>query len=158
MPRLLYLGPEDSVPIIEASLPADFQIVWATEEQAVDEAIADCEAVLDAYMRVRFPEERLARAKKLQLFVTATTGADHIDGAELARRDIPLLTLQGQREVLRNVTAAAEHSWLLLMACARRIRGAVSEVIAGGWDRNNHPGMMIKDRTIGIIGCGRIGE
>jgi D-3-phosphoglycerate dehydrogenase len=60
--------------------------------------------------------------------------------------------------VLRNITPAAEHSWLLLMACARQLRGATAHVLAGGWDRNLFPGVMLRGRTLGVVGCGRIGQ
>jgi D-3-phosphoglycerate dehydrogenase len=81
-----------------------------------------------------------------------------VDAAALARRGIPLLTLKGQTEVLRDITAAAEHSWLLLMACARRLRPAVRDVLAGVWDRNRYPGRMLRGKVLGIVGCGRIGQ
>ncbi len=114
--------------------------------------------MLDAYMRVRFPADRLAAAPNLKLFVTATTGADHIDAACLESRGIPLLTLKGQREVLKNITPAAEHSWLLLMACARRLLPAAASVRAGQWDRNQFPGIMLRGKVLGLVGCGRIGQ
>src|SRR5207302_1515754 len=106
------------------------------------------DVILDAYMKVRFPKERLTMAPNLKLVVTATTGADHIDADHLASRKIPLLTLRGQQQVLRNITPAAEHSWLLLMACARQLRAAVREVDNGQWDRNKFPGLMLRGKTI----------
>jgi D-3-phosphoglycerate dehydrogenase len=108
-------------------------------------------------MRVKFPADRIARAPRLRAYVTATTGADHVDAAALTARGVPLLTLKGRTDVLRNITPAAEHSWLLLMSCARRLRAATSHVLAGGWDRNLFPGVMLRGRTVGIVGCGRIG-
>jgi D-3-phosphoglycerate dehydrogenase len=97
-------------------------------------------------------------APSLRVVATATTGADHIDAAALAARGIPLLTLQGQTAVLRELTPAAEHSWLLLMACARRLRAATEHVLAAGWERTEFPGLMLRGRTLGLIGCGRIGQ
>lgn len=144
------------VDVVRDALP-DVSVTWAVDEAAVDAALPECDGILDAYMRVRFHTARLARAERLRVVVTATTGADHIDADELAARDIPLLTLRGQTEFLRNITPAAEHSWLLLMACARGLRAAVDEVLEGGWDRNNHPGMMLRGRILGLVGCGRIG-
>ncbi|MGH2454270.1 MAG: NAD(P)-dependent oxidoreductase [bacterium] len=142
---------------VAANLPARFVVHPAGDEAAVDALMGECDVILDASMHVRFPADRLARGRRLRLFVTATTGADHVDGVTLARRGVPLLTLQGQREVLREVTAAAEHSWLLLLACARGLRGAVDDVLGGTWDRQRHPGLMLKGRTLGLVGCGRIG-
>lgn len=143
---------------VQANLPQGFEVWLALNEADVDMVIHECDAILDAYMKVRFPGERLDAAHRLKLFVTATTGADHVDASVLAKRGIPLLTLKGQEELLRNLTPAAEHSWLLLMACARHLRGAIQEVLEGGWDRNKFPGLMLRGRTLGIIGCGRIGQ
>ena len=61
--------------------------------------------------------------------------------------------------VVVNLTIpAAELSWALLMACARKLPAAVNHVAAGGWDREQFPGIMLNGRRIGIIGCGRIGN
>jgi phosphoglycerate dehydrogenase-like enzyme len=155
--RVLYLGPQDAAAHVQRELEG-YEVAWAVDDAEVERLLPGCDAVLDAYMRIRFPAERLAAAERLRLFTTATTGADHVDADALERRGIPLLTLRGQREVLRNITPAAEHSWLLLMACARGLRAAVDEASTGGWDRNNHPGIMLRGRTLGLVGCGRIGE
>lgn len=155
--RVLFLGPADALAHVREFLPGA-TVAHAVDEGAADAALPSSEVVLDALMRVRFPAERLARAPGLALYVTATTGADHVDAHALAARGIPLLTLRGQREVLRNVTPAAEHSWLLLMACARQLRGAMEHVLEGGWDRNMFPGLMLRGRVLGLVGCGRIGE
>lgn len=96
-------------------------------------------------------------APLLRAVAVAATGADHIDDAALAARGIGFFTLRGQTEVLRNLTPAAEHSWLLLMACARQLRAAVEHVVEGGWNRADFPGTMLRGRRLGIIGCGRIG-
>ena len=156
--QLLYLGPAETLDHVRASLPDGFNVQLALDDAGVDQILPTCDVLLDAYMRIRFPGERLARAQNLKLVVTATTGADHIDALALAQRNIPLLTLKGQREVLRNITPAAEHSWLLLMACARSLRSAVQDVLKGEWDRNKYPGIMLRGKTLGIVGCGRIGE
>jgi len=132
--------------------------MFGEDEQSVDAQLADCDAILDAYMRIRFPAPRLHRAVRLKLFATATTGADHVDAEALAARGIPLFTLQGEREVLRDITAAAEHSWLLLMACARHLPSAFQHVLAGNWDRNRFPGPMLRGKTLGVVGVGRIGQ
>lgn len=155
--QVLYLGPDDSLNDVREYLGEDYYVNLALEEDDVDKIIPTCEVVLDAYMRIRFPEDRILKAKKLKLFVTATTGADHIDAEVLFKNNIPLLTLRDQKEVIRDITPAAEHSWLLLMACARQLRAAVGGVIEGEWDRNKYPGIMLKGKVLGIIGCGRIG-
>jgi phosphoglycerate dehydrogenase-like enzyme len=155
--QLVYLGPEETLDYVRSNLPG-FNVRLALDDAAVDAVLPGCAVILDAYMRIRFPADRLARARTLRAFVTATTGADHVDAGVLRARGIPLLTLRDQAEFLKNVTPAAEHSWLLLMACARGLPAAVADVHGGRWDRNRHPGIMLRGRTLGIIGCGRIGQ
>jgi D-3-phosphoglycerate dehydrogenase len=155
---ILYLGPADLTEHVRTCLGDGFAVHHADTDAATDAVLPAVDAVLDALMRIRFPADRIARARRLRAYVTATTGADHVDAAALATRNIPLLTLKGRTDVLRNITPAAELSWLLLMACARKLRGAVRHVLDGGWDRNLFPGVMLRGRTIGIVGCGRIGQ
>jgi D-3-phosphoglycerate dehydrogenase len=157
--RIVYSGPPDLQSVVRDALGARFSVSWvAPEEQEVAKALREATVFLDASMRVRITAAMLDDARDLRLVVTATTGADHIDAAGLARRGIPLLTLKGQTEVLNGLTPAAEHSWLLLLACARRLPAARRHVVDGGWDRTQFPGVMLRGRTLGIIGCGRIGQ
>ena len=48
-------------------------------------------------MKIRFSEDILKNFKKLKVFITATTGSNHIDTDFLNKKGIPLLTLKGQR-------------------------------------------------------------
>lgn len=155
--KLIFLGPQSHEQFVKQNL-SDFTVIFATSEEQVDQSIKDVDVVFDAYMKVPFNEQRLNAAVKLKLFVTATTGASHIATNILAEKKIPLLTLKGQEHITRGLTAAAEHSWLLLMAVARQLPIALNETKAGGWDRNKFPGVMLKGKAIGIVGCGRIGE
>lgn len=156
---VLYSGPVESFPVVKQKLGNKFEVVRTepTPEDLLPE-FEKCFAYLDASMKVKIPAESIGKAINLKIISTATTGADHIDLDALNLRGIPLLTLKGQKEVLRNLTPAAEHSWLLLMACVRKLRGAIKNVEAGGWDRVQYPGRMFKGKTIGIIGMGRIGS
>ena len=156
MPTVIYLGPETHLPQVRTEL-ASFDVRHCLTPEDLDACVESAHVIFDAYMKVSFPAERLRRARALQLFITATTGATHVDTGELEARGIPLLTLKGQEHVTMNITAAAELSWLLLMSVARPFRAAIQGPLAGGWDRNMYPGTMLIGRTVGIIGCGRIG-
>ena len=158
-PVVLYTGPAGSTAAAVAAAKGQVEIVRV--EPVPDDVAAGlrrAHAMLDASMKVRVNAAMIAEATELQVIAVAATGADHIDAAALAARRIPLLTLRGQTDVLRNLTPAAEHSWLLLMACARQLVGAVDHVRAGGWNRTDFPGMMLRGRTLGIVGVGRIGR
>ena len=158
-PVVVFTGPEDAVVPVQAVLGDSSTVVRvAATKEALGAALRDAWALVDASMKVRIDAEMIGRAASLRVVSTATTGADHIDASALRARGVPLLTLAGQRDVLKELTPAAEHSWLLLMACARRLRGAITHVLQGEWERTAFPGMMLKGRVLGLVGCGRIGS
>ena len=159
MRKVLYTGPEKGRDVVAEQLGAAYSVVLAeATPESIGAHLSDAVAVLDASMRVPLRGAMLDSAAQLRLIVTATTGADHIDGAALEKRGIPLLTLKGQHDVLRELTPAAELSWLLLMACARKLRPAIRHVEEGGWNRELFPGIMLNGKTLGVIGCGRLGK
>jgi D-3-phosphoglycerate dehydrogenase len=158
-PILAYTGPREAHEVLERTLRPYFRVSpLAAEPRALAEGLRTASALLDASMRVRITRDMIEAAPLLRVVAAATTGADHIDEEALARRGIPLWTLKGQGELLRSLTPAAEHSWLLVLACARSLPAAVAHVRGGGWDRSLFPGIMLRGRRLGLVGCGRIGS
>lgn len=158
-PVLVYSGPEEGADTLKAVVGNYFDVLCVPPETgAVAQALERANAFLDASMKVKISGAMIRAALRLKVIAAATTGADHIDQDELAKAGVPLLTLRGQAEVLQKLTPAAEHSWLLLMACARRLCPARDDVIKGRWDRERFPGILLRGKTLGIIGCGRIGK
>lgn len=158
MRTVVYTGPAASARVAREILGDRFDVVAVDPTpSSLEPALERAEALLDASMAVPITADLIARSPLLRVISTATTGASHIDVTALRAREIPLLTLKGQREVLRELTPAAEHSWLLLMACARKLVPAAKHVEAGEWNRTLFPGAMLRGSTIGIIGLGRIG-
>ena len=52
---------------------------------------------------------------------------------------------------------AAEHTVALIMACARNIPQAHAALKEGRWDRSKYGGVELAEKTLGIVGLGRIG-
>lgn len=159
MKTLVYSGPAASAHIVKKFLSDKFdvRVVDATVDSLYPE-FEKCAIFLDASMKVPITADMIRCASGLELVITATTGFSHIDHHALEARGIPLLTLRDQKEKLKDITAAAEHSWLLLMACARRLRAAIKHVDNGNWNRVEFPGIMLRGKTLGVIGVGRIGS
>src|SRR5271167_3242656 len=57
-----------------------------------------------------------------------------------------------------NVVTAAEHTMALLLALARNVPQAYAALIAGKWDRSKYSGVELYEKTLGVIGFGRIGQ
>ena len=157
--KITYLGPDIGYSAIVSEFGTLIEWVHAVSTiPATKKALLDSDALIDASMKVKITDEMVKEAPNLKIISCATTGSDHIDRTEIENRGIQLRTLKEDRNFLKNLTPAAEHSWSLLMACSRKLPAAFDHVKSGMWDRENFPGIMLKGKRIGIIGCGRIGS
>ena len=124
----------------------------------INKLLSSCDGIVDASMRVQFTKEIIKMCPKLQIISTATTGSTHIDFKAASESDITIKTLKEDVDLLKNITPAAEMTWALILALSRNIVGAVAHTREGLWIREDFPGMMLKDKVLGIVGCGRIGS
>ncbi|RKE72316.1 NAD(P)-dependent oxidoreductase [Pseudorhodoplanes sinuspersici] len=158
MKQVIYLGATEGYEATKAALEGVAKVQHVAAEQPdVAAALRTADGLLDASMKTRITDDMVSAAPNLKIISCATTGSDHIARAALDARGIPVRTLKEDPNVLRNITPAAEHSWALLMACARKLPAAVSHVTGGGWTREDFPGVMLKGKRLGLVGCGRIG-
>jgi D-3-phosphoglycerate dehydrogenase len=114
--------------------------------------------VLWVRLRHRIDAEVMAAAKRLQIIATPTTGLNHIDLEEAARRGVRIVSLRGEADFLRDIRATAEHTLALILALLRRIPAAAAHVREGGWDRDMFQGRELYGRTMGLVGYGRLGR
>jgi D-3-phosphoglycerate dehydrogenase len=157
MKNILYLGPDNGCNSVKQELESYFKIIHVTSSQEFIENVNCAYAVVDASMRFTFSREVLINAIELKVISCATTGSSHIDSKTLNELGITLHTLKEDGELLKDITPAAELSWALLLACARKLPYAIKDVIEGNWQREKFPGVMLNGKVLGIIGCGRIG-
>ena len=61
-------------------------------------------------------------------------------------------------DTLSNIISAAEHTMALILAQARNIPQAHAALTDGRWERSRWEGIELSDKTLGIIGLGRIGR
>lgn len=114
--------------------------------------------ILFVALRNVIDAQMLMQARRLKYIVTPTTGLDHIDVEAAKQQGIEVLSLQGETEFLSTVTATAELTWGLLLALIRNIPAAYEDVLLGRWRRDHFKGTELKGKTLGIIGCGRLGS
>ena len=96
--------------------------------------------------------EVLKAAKNLKVVGRAGVGVDNIDiEAATARGVLVMNTPDG------NTISTAEHTCGMILALARNIPQAVDKVKSGGWDRKNYMGSEVHNKTLGIVGLGKIG-
>src|SRR5215470_17161314 len=158
LPILVFLGPEEGWIAVSRSIESRAQLVHVeTTQQALAAALTKADGLVDAAIRIPLTDEMVRAAPRLKVVSCASTGADHVARTEIERRGIVIRTLRDSPHVIRELTPAAELSWALVMACARKLPAALAHVRAGGWDRERFPGVLLRGRQLGLIGCGRIG-
>jgi D-3-phosphoglycerate dehydrogenase len=95
----------------------------------------------------------LEAADQLKVIGRAGVGVDNIDVEEATSRGILVINSpQG------NTISAAEHTMALILSVARRIPMAHATMSAGNWDRKKFTGNELYNKTIGVVGFGRIGR
>jgi D-3-phosphoglycerate dehydrogenase len=100
----------------------------------------------------KIDQEALAAAKQLKVVARAGVGLDNVD--------VKAATLAGVMVVnapTSNTTSAAELAVGLLLATARNIAPANEALKGGKWKRSQYGGVELLDKTVGIVGLGRIG-
>lgn len=120
---------------------------------------AEPDAAEALFVRVgyRVDAEMLDTMPALRVVASATTGDDHIDLDECARRGVAVLTLRGHTAFLEGLTNTAEHAFALLLALYRRLVPAYRDVLAGHWHQAAYRGHTLAGKTFAIVGYGRLG-
>ena len=113
--------------------------------------------VLWVRLRHRIDAEVIARAPELRIIASPTTGLDHIDLEEAARRQIEVISLRGATEFLKDVRATAELTIALILSVLRHVPAASRDVLTGRWDRDLFKGRELRGKTVGLVGLGRLG-
>ena len=97
--------------------------------------------------------EVISKGANLKIIGRAGTGVDNIDVAAATRRGILVMNTPGG-----NTISAAEHTVSMLMSLARNIPQAHMSLGRGEWERKKFTGTEVFEKTLGVIGLGKIGR
>jgi D-3-phosphoglycerate dehydrogenase len=89
----------------------------------------------------------------LKIIGRAGVGVDNIDLPTSTKRGIIVVNSPEG-----NTVAAAEHTWAMLLAMARQIPQAYGKLKGGVWDKKSFKGVEVLNKTLGIVGLGKIGR
>lgn len=152
MPRVLIA---DKISDVAARAFAERGIEADVRPGLAPEALAEA---VDGYdglairSATRVTADLLERATRLKVVGRAGTGVDNVDiHAATARGIVVMNTPHG------NSVTAAEHTIAMICAMARRIPQADRSTRAGAWERGRFMGIELRDKTLGVVGCGTIG-
>jgi D-3-phosphoglycerate dehydrogenase len=153
VPKPVVLIAEELSPATIDALGPDFDVrnVDGTDRPALLSALADANAVL-IRSATKIDAEAIAAAPVLKVVARAGVGLDNVD--------IKTATTAGVMVVnapTSNIISAAELTVGHILSLARRIPAAHASLAGGAWKRSSYTGTELFEKTVGIIGLGRIG-
>lgn len=157
-PKLLIAESHEFSPVAIEILSDSFDVELADLDRA--ELLRKVKDVEFLWVRLRnmIDAEIMDAASNLKAIITNTTGLNHIDLQQADHRHISVISLKGEVEFLKQIRATAEHTIGLTLALLRKIPSAHQHVVAGGWNRTLFKGHEIHEKTVGIVGYGRLGK
>jgi len=141
---------DSGIELLKAHFDVEIGIDWSDEELA--ERIGEFDGIL-IRSATKLTAELIERGTRLRAIGRAGVGVDNVDVPAATKRGIVVANAPES-----NVVTAAEHTMALLLALARNIPQAYESLIAGKWDRAKYSGVELYEKTLGIIGFGRIGQ
>lgn len=134
------LGPDTSVSFLAEHLDGPRLIA----------ALVDAEVVIAVRERTPLPADVLDQLPNLRLIITAGMQNASIDVGYARSRGIEVCGTHG------SAGAAAELTWALILGLLRQVPAEDRSLRAGGWQTT--VGHELADRTLGVIGLGRLGS
>ncbi|MEO7131797.1 MAG: phosphoglycerate dehydrogenase [Dermatophilaceae bacterium] len=153
MTKPVVLIAEELSPATIEALGPDFEVrrVDGANRDQLLPALADVDAIL-IRSATKMDAEAIAAGKQLKVIARAGVGLDNVDVASATQAGVMVVNAPTS-----NITSAAELAIALLLATARNVAPANQALKAGAWKRSQYSGVELLDKTVGVVGLGRIG-
>jgi D-lactate dehydrogenase len=140
------------IPYLEKSLKGHKLLFFdePLSEKSLQKA-KNCE-VISVFIYPKIGKPELDRLPKLRLIATRSTGFDHIDLALCKKRGVAVCNVPYYGE-----NTVAEHTFALILSLSRNIHKSYVRTLSEDYSIDGLTGFDLKDKTIGIVGGGRIG-
>ncbi|WP_152049658.1 C-terminal binding protein [Tautonia marina] len=132
---------------------AQIELAGAHDETELFDLLPTADALIVYHDVPMLTEATINRLDRCQGIVRAGVGYNNIDIEAAGRRGIPVCNVPdyGAEEV-------ADHAMMMLLAVVRRLVPCHSSIVKGDWEVPIVYGVpRLRGRTIGLVGCGRIG-
>jgi D-3-phosphoglycerate dehydrogenase len=141
---------DSGVALLREHFDVDLGLDWSEEELA--ERIGAYHGIL-IRSATKMTAELIERATNMRAIGRAGVGVDNVDVEAATKRGIVVANAPQS-----NVVTAAEHTLALLLALARNVPRAHASLTAGRWERSKLSGVELYEKTLGVVGFGRIGQ
>jgi D-3-phosphoglycerate dehydrogenase len=151
--RPVVLIAEELSPATVEALGPDFEIRHCNGSDRAEllTAIVDADAIL-VRSATKVDAEALAAAGRLKVVARAGVGLDNVDVRAATQSGVMVVNAPTS-----NIVSAAELAIALLLAAARHLSPAHASLRNGEWKRSKFTGIELYEKTLGIVGLGRIG-
>jgi D-3-phosphoglycerate dehydrogenase / 2-oxoglutarate reductase len=134
----------------DAGFEVDLGLDW--EDGELEQRIGDYDGIL-IRSATELTADLIGKAERLRAVGRAGVGVDNVDVPAATKRGIVVANAPQS-----NVITAAEHTVALLLALARNVPQAHASLTSGKWERSEFSGVELYEKTLGILGFGRIGQ
>ena len=137
-----------------ALLEEDFEVrhVDGSDRSQLLPALADVDALV-VRSATQVDAEVVAAGDRLQVVARAGVGLDNVDVDAATKAGVMVVNAPTS-----NIISAAEQAINLLLASARNTAPAHNALINGAWKRSEYTGVELYEKTVGVVGLGRIGQ
>ena len=154
MPKVIVLDTlaQEGLDLLAAAKGIEFEVRTGLKGDALRSALAEFDGAI-CRSGVKITADALEGNHRLKAIVRAGVGTDNIDSKAATRLGIVVMNTPAG-----NTLSTAEHTIAMMLALSRNIAPAYQSLIEGKWDRNKYMGTQLADKTLGIVGLGRIGQ
>jgi D-3-phosphoglycerate dehydrogenase len=152
-PKVLVADPVSQSGVDELSVGGALEVVVKTglPEAEIIKIIPEFSALV-VRSQTKVTAAVFEAATNLKVVGRAGVGVDNVDVDAATRRGVIVMNTPAG-----NTISTAEHAFSLLVSIARNIPQADASMKAGRWDRKKYEGVELYNKTLGILGMGRIG-
>jgi len=130
---------------------ADVDVITNLSPEELIQKIPDYDALV-IRSGTKVTADVINAAKRLRVIGRAGVGIDNVDVEAATKKGIIVLNTPGG-----NTISAAEHTIAMMLALARNIPQANSALHQGEWNRKKYTGVEFFNKTLGVVGLGRVG-
>jgi D-3-phosphoglycerate dehydrogenase len=141
---------DGGVEMLRERFDVDLGVGWSADELA--DRIGAYDGIL-IRSATKLTADLIERGDRLKVIGRAGVGVDNVDVEAATKRGIIVANAAQS-----NIITAAEHTVGMLIALARNIPQAHAALEAGSWERSKWGGVELYEKTLGLLGFGRIGQ
>jgi len=149
--RILVSDPIAADGVERLRAAGEVEVATGLSPEELKRRIADVDALV-VRSETKVTAEVLDAARRLRVVGRAGVGVDNIDLDAATRHGVLVLNAP-----TGNTIAAAEHTVGMMLALARNIARADASMHEGRWDRKAFMGTELREKTLGLLGLGKIG-